>query len=151
MSTLFLVHMLWGIGHVLPKYPLQRRLSGGTIDSTVYWHKCTQVSMLKLLHCAQNDPGPHSNGAEGAFIWESWCSKQYKGFVYRAGTLPLHSCKDSISQDHFIPCLSLYQVHFLVYTSTWNRQHSLPFLVSLCHQLCQFYSLGHQDPWGLHS
>lgn len=63
-------------------------------DSTFYRHKCTQVSMLELLHCAQNHAGPHSNGAEGAFIWESWYSKQYKGLVYRTGTLLLHSSKD---------------------------------------------------------
>lgn len=33
MPMLLLVHMSWGIGHVSPKYPLQRRLSGGTIET----------------------------------------------------------------------------------------------------------------------
>lgn len=33
MHMLLLVHMLWGIGHVSPKYPLQRRLSSGTIET----------------------------------------------------------------------------------------------------------------------
>lgn len=40
--TLLLVHMSWGIGHVQPKYPLQRRLSGGTIETqqSIYTNAC---------------------------------------------------------------------------------------------------------------
>lgn len=33
MPMLLLVHMSWGIGHVSPKYPLQRRLSDRTIET----------------------------------------------------------------------------------------------------------------------
>lgn len=33
MTMLLLVHMSWGIGHVSPKYLLQGRLSGGTIET----------------------------------------------------------------------------------------------------------------------
>lgn len=40
--TLLLVHMSWGTGHVQPKYPLQRRLSGGTIETrrSIYTNAC---------------------------------------------------------------------------------------------------------------
>lgn len=73
--------------------------------------------MLKLLHCAQNDPGALSKGAEGAFIWKGGALSSTKASF--TGLAPSsYPLLKTVPQDHFIPCLSLCQQHFLVYTST---------------------------------
>lgn len=142
MTTLLLVHMSWGIGHVSPKYPLQRRLSGRTIE--------TQRSI-----CTNAPRFPCSNYfTVHRMIQEHFQKVQKVLSFWKGGALSStkasftglapSSCPllKTVPQDHFIPCLSLCQQHFLVYTSTWNGPHSLPFHVSLCHQLWQFCQLG---------
>lgn len=73
--------------------------------------------MLKLLHCAQSDPGAYSSGAESAFILvDSALNSAKAPFTGLASSSCMHASKDCAPQDHFIPCLSLCQGHFLVYT-----------------------------------
>lgn len=144
---LLLVHMSWGIGHVSPKYPLQRRLSSGTIETQRFI--CTKAPRFPcsnyftvhrvILEHIQEVQKVHS-------FWKAvlWTVLRLP-FTGLASSSCMHASKDCVPQDHFIPCLSLCQGHFLVYTSTWNEPHSLPFHVTLCLQLSHFFSVGREE------
>lgn len=92
--------------------------------------------MLKLLHCAQSDPGAYSSGAESAFILEDGALNSAKAsFTGLASSSCMHASKECVPQDHFIPCLPLCQRHFLVYTST-EMGHTPFHFMSTCATSC---------------
>lgn len=133
--------MSWGIGHVSPKYPLQRRLSGGTIETqqsictnaprfpcsnyfTVHRMIQDHIQMVQKVLSLWKGGALSSTKASFTGLAPSSCALLRAVFP-RITLSPAFHCARDIS----------------LYTHPPEMGHAT-FHVSLCHQLCQFCLLG---------
>lgn len=136
---LLLVHMSWGIGHVSPKYPLQRRLSSGTIETQRFI--CTKAPRFPCSNYFSVHRVILEHIQEVQKVLSFWKVVLWTVLrLHLQGWHPPHAC---MLQKTVFPRITLSLVFhhargISLYTSTWNGSHSFLFHVTLCHQLSRF-------------
>lgn len=103
--------------------------------------------MLKLLHCAQSDPGAYSRGAESTFILEGGALRSAKAsFTGLASSSCMHASKDCVPQNHFIPCLS-WARGISLYTHPPEMDHTPLHFMSPSATSSHFFLWGAKSNW----